>query len=161
MLGFNSQILDTAIAEDYKTHPLIFFPQAKFLSDWNLWQVRVLRCTWFDSSKNLLTASIIHIVISDLTFLTCLFQHLSSINQDIRPDRSTLDSFSWWSFPFSCPQCSTFKWRAHAVYSCLCPGIWGCEWVTGQAFWRWKVTGSGVRRRALPIFVCTRSVHRG
>lgn len=31
----------------------------------------------------------------------------------------------------------------------------------GAGFWRWKVTGLGVRRRELPIFVCTHSVHRG
>lgn len=69
-----------------------------------------------------------------------------------KPDEPTLDFFSWKTaerhlkvfinFPFSCSQRSSLTWCAHASSlcqsSCLCPGLWGCSWMTGQVFWEVK-----------------------
>lgn len=168
VLGFNSQFLEhppktktDTDCKSYKTHSLIFFPRAKFLSSSNLWHVRGLRCTWFDSSSpQPQTHTLSSPDKTHHTFLMRLFLQRSiqiftasglwtrQIHARVKPSIQP-----------------TVTWRAHASpprqSSRLCPGLWGrgCD---RAGCWRWKVTGgSGVRRRAPPISVCTRSVHRG
>lgn len=154
VLGFNSQILENI--HFHSVTAFIFSGKVSELKSFKVHLVQLFNRHTFS-----------HPDISDESLPSVMFWS--------RPDSRTLDFFSWWTvkrhrevFKHFRPGAVTAAPRReglmhlHSVRAAVSAQVFEAVMGDGAGFsGRWKVTGSGVRRKGPPISVCTRSVHTG